>query len=403
MGYINTNYQQYGVQTAPQFAGIPTPQTTQIPPQESSLAEEIFNPFGLLFLPMTVMDPNVKKYIKSASETNGVKISADPNKSIFGFKYKPTYTDIKDAPKAPSMVEQLKATDYKGIWKQSVVDPRREVLYKSLAKEIATTPDELKALETAQKAAQSAKTPDAVKAAQTQVKAAQEAISTRKAGEIAGRLGNGHEAGKISEVIREVKDGKKFMNGIREAMGVGKVAKFFRSVPVLSTALFSIGEVFEIGSATKYGAGETAKQVVRSTANVAANVVSFEAGTALGASIGATLGSVVPGAGTLIGGIVGGFLGGIVSSHVAGKVTNGIFDAVLGKPKHKIAAEQEAAQAQTEAQTAYSPVAQAVQPSAFGAYSNQQAFTPAFASGTINLGQDDASAMNAYYRASMVA
>jgi uncharacterized membrane protein len=366
-GYPNYGQQQYAQnfgmvnqQPSQQFSGIATPQTIEDPSREPGLMETIFNPLSLLFLPLTVGDPNVKKYIQSSAAQYGVKISKDPNAKIFGMKYKPVFdkTNLKSGAFS-NLGQDLKNTDFKGIWKSSIIDPHNKELYTSLIKEGKT------ATEIADIAHGTGK------ATAEQTKAITETIAERL---------------KANKGI--LKSTNSLGNGIRELIGTSTAGKVLRRIPILSTALFSIGEVFEISAASKYGTTETVKQVGRSVLSVAGDVTAFSAGTSAGASLGATIGTAVcPGVGTLIGGAIGGLVGGLAASHVARKAINFVYDGIFGKQKHKEAAKQEAIAAQQ----------QSVQPASFGSYTQpqQQAYTPQFQggyapmTGNISLGDEN--------------
>lgn len=360
-GYINNsiynNYpnqgqqyaQNFGManpQSSQQFAGVMTPGTFEDPTKEPSLYETIVNPFSLMFLPLTAGDPNVKKYIKESASQYGVNISKDPTKKLFGkISYMPKFDGTATTGAMSNLGKDLKNFDFKGLFNESVIQPHNTELYKSIAAE----------------AGGEAKT---------------------SASAINKILGGTHNEAAIAKAIKGVKGGSNAMNGIRTAMGVGNAAKFFRSIPILSTALFGIGEVFEISAASKFGAGETAKQVGRSALSVAGDVTAFSAGTAAGAKFGAKLGNAVrPGWGTLIGGTIGGLVGGLAASHVTRKVINFVYDGVFGKQKHKEAEREEAIAAQQQTQTAQAP--------SFGTYTQpQQGAMPAL-TGNISLGDEN--------------
>ena len=375
-GYINNsiyNYpnqgqqyaQNFGManpQASQQFGGVVTPTTFEDPTKEPSLFETIVNPFSLMFLPLTVGDPNVKRYIKESASQYGVNISKDPNKKIFGFKYMPKFEGTATPGAMSNLGKDLKDFNFKGIWKEAVANPHKTELYKSLAAE----------------AGGEAKT---------------------SASAINKILGGAHDEKLIAESIKGVKAGKSTMNSIRGAMGVSKTAQFFRSVPILSTALFSIGEVFEISAASKFGTEETVKQVGRSAVSVAGDVTAFSYGTATGAKAGSKIGNAIGGGkGALIGGAIGGLVGGLTASHITRKVINFVYDGIFGKQKHKEAEREEALAAHQQAQTA--------QPASFGAYSQQPTFQGGVAStGNISLGDENMmntrnSAYNMYQMAS---
>lgn len=356
VGYINNSIynnqgqyaQNFGManpQQSQQFAGFPA-QTFEDPTAEPGLMESVFNPLNLIFAPLTLNDPNVKKYVKNSALAEGVEITRNQQKKIFGFKYKPEFKNV-------DKVASKEVFSFGNLWKESVVNPRNAELYKSLAKEGKTA---------------------------------------QQIADIAHGIGKGTQAqiDAITAATKGVKTGGQTMNSIRSAMGTGSVSKFFRSTPILSTALFSIGEIGEISAATKFGTAETVKQVGRSAVSVAGDVTSFEVGTAAGAKFGAQLGSKVkPGMGTLIGGAIGGLVGGLAASHVTRKVINFVYDGIFGKQKHKEAAKQEAIAAQQE---------QAMQQQAAYAQSQpqqqQQAYAPQFQgmmpgmTGNISLGDE---------------
>lgn len=345
-GYISNNYSNpyqlqrqqdasFGMQTprtSPQFSGMMTQQTIENPAHEPSLTEVLTTPFALAFLPLTLMDHNVQKSIQESSQKYGVTPGLDQNKKLFGkFAYRPKFEGTATADygaRTSNLGRDLKSLDYKGMFDRSVIEPRQETLYKSLAKEGRNSKEIFDI-----------------------VHGNKGLTATEEASKLA----------KIGEATKKIKVSNGVLNGVRGAMGVGKAAKFFRSIPVVSTLLFSFGEIFNVASSVKYGAGETAKQVARSSVSVAANIVAFEAGTSIGASIGATIGTAIcPGVGSVIGGVVGGFVGGIVASHFAEKAASAVTESVLGKPKYKEAEEQEALAQQTQVQQESAPPQQEV-------------------------------------------
>lgn len=400
-GYINNNVyngypnqgqqyaQNFGVtntQSSQQFTGVMNPVTFEDPTKEPSLFETIFNPFSAIFLPIVVSDPNVKKYIKSAAEEYGVKISKDPNAKIFGIKYKPIFTPFETAEKMTlGKSLNLKSMDFKGLWAESVVNPHNKELYTSLIKE-GKTASEIANL--AHKGTASAE----------QLKAIEETIAERTA-ELT-------KSGKfLASSANPLASTNAIGNGLRSAVRNGPVGLFLKKIPILSTALFSIGEVFEIKSATKYGTEETVKQVGRSAITVAGDVTAFSYGTAAGAKAGAKLGARFGGKGAIIGGAIGGLVGGLAASHVVRKAINFVYDGIFGKQKHKEAEREEALLAQQQEMTQQQSVLntnpqmfdqqQTQQQNPFNPYANpmqQQAYNPQFQggySGRISLGDED--------------
>lgn len=355
--YPNYGQQQYAQnfgmvnpQPSQQFAGVLTPETLADPSKEPGLMETIFNPFSLVFLPLTLSDPNVKNNIKNIVKENGYSINktgklfTNPltKKPIYGWAKCEKNLPVVNEIKMNNLFSNIKKIDYKNIWKTSVTDVHNAELYKSLAKE-----------------------------AGGEAKTSAKAINTI--------LGGTHNETAIAEAIKGVKGGGKFMNSIRSTMGLGTAAKFARSIPVASTILFGAMEIPEIMAASKYGTGETVKQIGKSAVTVAGDVVAFSAGTSAGASIGATIGTAVfPGIGTIIGGAIGGLVGGLAASHVTRKVIGGAYEMIFGKAKHKEAEKEEALLAQQQA-AQQTQEAQAVQPASFGSYTQpQQQAAPAF-------------------------
>lgn len=121
-GYINNQIQPY-----PQFAGgFPTPQTVMDPNAEPSLAESLFNPIGLAFLPLSLSDPNVKNHIKDFSKKYGVELKATRKipllqSPIWG-KITTVNKELKGSMSSrfSEVGKNIKGIDYKGIGKEAV-------------------------------------------------------------------------------------------------------------------------------------------------------------------------------------------------------------------------------------------------------------------------------------------
>jgi len=374
--YPNSGQQQYAQnfgmanpQASQQFGGVATPQTLADPSHEPGLMESLMSPFNLIFLPLMLHDPVVKNHIKDVATANGYSIAKTNRVAIpftngkkglhFWANCTKNLTPTNPV-NTSNLWNNLKNINYKNIWKTSVTDVHNKELYTSLAKE------------------------------------------GKDAATIKNILGGKHDVKFIGESIKNVKAGGKFMNSIRGAMGTGPVAQFARKIPVISTLLFGAMEIPEIMAASKYGTGETVKQLGKSALTVGGDVVAFSAGTSAGASVGATIGTVIcPGIGTIIGGAIGGLMGGMAASHISRKIIGGAYEMVFGKAKHKEAEKEEALIAQQQAQQP-----QTVQPAAFGSYTQpqQQAYAPQFQggqaplTGNISLGDENMfSNMNSAY------
>jgi hypothetical protein len=392
MGYINglNQYPQYqgqyaqsfgmtpSAQQAPQFAGLPTPQSVGSPEAEPSLMQEIFNPFNAIFLPLTLMDENVKNYIKESSKAKGVEISRAGSKKIFGFAYQPKFNEVNkslkgtfDSRKAVFM-EEVKGVNYKGILNKSVHSLySKETLYKSLAKEGKT---------------------------------AQEIFDIVHGSKGLGAAEAATKAKEIGSAIEGVTKSTGFFAKMTQKLGTGTIGKALRGVPG-SAVLFGLFEIPNVISAAKYGTGETIKQVGRSTLNAAGNIMAFTAGTEAGAAVGSAVGTVIcPGVGTLIGGAIGGLVGGIAASHVVGKVTKYIGESIFGKPKAEQEEKQQALLAQQQA--AQQATTQQAAPQTFGSYTPSfQGTMPSTANFGVSLGDDDmlSRSMSAYNQYQMIA
>ncbi len=344
------NFGMVNPQPSQQFAGVLTPETLADPSKEPGLMETIFNPFSLVFLPLMLSDHSVKNHIRNIVTDNGYSIKKTGKLFTNPLTKKPIYAwadcqkvaGVTQKITTSNLFSSIKNINYKNIWKTSVVDVHNKELYTSLAKQ-----------------------------AGGEAKTSAKAINTI--------LGGTHNETAIAEAIKGVKGGGKFMNGVREVLGTGTVGKFARRIPIASTILFGAMEIPEIMAASKYGTGETIKQVGKSALTVGGDVVAFSAGTSAGASIGATIGTAVfPGLGTIIGGAIGGLVGGLAASHVSRKVIGGAYEMIFGKAKHKEAEKEEALLAQQQA-AQQTQESQAVQPAAFGSYTQpQQQAAPQF-------------------------
>lgn len=388
--YPNYGQQQYAQnfgmvnpQPSQQFTGVVTPETLQDPSHEPGLFETIFNPFSLIFLPLTLSDPHVKKYIKEATEKYGTETIKDPAKKLFNKisympKFRPIANMTQTKPGLSQVIADVKGIKFGNIWQTSVVDVHNKELYKSFIKE-GKTAQEIENIA------------HAGKATTAQKNAILEAIKER------GTKGVSKNA---------------LGNGFRSLIGEGAVGKFVRRIPVVSTILFGAMEIPEVMAASKYGTAETIKQVGKSALTVGGDVIAFSAGTSAGASIGATVGMALGPVGALVGGAIGGLVGGLAASHVTRKVIGGAYEMIFGKAKHKEAEKEEFLLAQQQAaQQVQEP--QTVQPAAFGSYTQpqQQAYAPQFQGGyppmtaNISLGDENMfnnmnSAYNMYQMAS---